>query len=412
MSMVKSSPPSNSGFLAPARPRFNSQRTSDRLREAQTFVTPPFKMGGAIRKGRRSVFKEVGLEHDLDCPTSASAPSLLVSEYLDTQDNEKKQPFEQDSNQSQDSNYQRPRQLSLSSPSTWYAKLSNPKGRPRIKSTSGTAPTISGLQRFTMLAVLIAIVLPAFSWRSGQSFSDINGASAGVINKRETSPTEVCARWGLQAAQLNGTLYLYGGRSRSKADQTDDTWNNNFLTLDLTKDWDIDSPALKGLEKPDGPPEVSMGYLWHDYNNLYLYGGQFSDAPYVDPSPESVWRYSIKDEEWTEFKNPKTSAGNESEPGNRPVHRAAEGAGISVPELGLSWYFGGHLDWATTPDWSRSVERVYLKSLLEFTHPGYVNTGIDSLSDGTVPRAQDRPDLRMWASAPFAPRPGITERPP
>ncbi|KAJ4272167.1 hypothetical protein NW762_000878 [Fusarium torreyae] len=355
-------------------------------------------MGGAIRKGRRSVFKEVGLDHDLDYPTPSSAPSLLPSQQLDTQDNDEhlsdtsdilqsnKRRFEQDDNQDQDASCnqrQRPRQSSLTSPKTWYAKLSNSKGRPRIKSTSAAPPGVSSVQRFTMIALLIAIVLPAFSWRSGHASSDINGAHAGVIQKRATSPTEVCARWGLQAAQLNGTLYLYGGRSRSKADQTDDTWNNNFLTLDLTKDWDIDSPALKGLTKPDGPPEVSMGYLWHDYNNLYLYGGQFSDTPYVDPEPESVWRYSINDEEWTEFKNPKTSAGNESEKGNQPVHRAAEGAGLSVPELGLSWYFGGHLDWATTPGWSRGIERVYLKSLLEFTHPGYVNTGVDDLSDGT-----------------------------
>ncbi|KAM0196710.1 hypothetical protein ACHAPI_005590 [Fusarium lateritium] len=402
MSMVKSPPPSNLGFLAPARPRFNSQRTSDRLREAQTFVTPPFKMGGAIRKGRRSVFKEVGLEHDLDSPTSASVSSLLASELLDAHVDDKhlndtsdilqspisnKPNFEQDDgqeqDQDQDSDDRRPRQSSLSSPKTWYAKLSNPKGRPRIKSTSGVSPGVSGLQRFTMLAILIAIVLPAFSWRNGQSFSDINGASAGVIKKRETSSTNVCARWALQAAQLNGTLYMYGGRSRSKADQTEDTWNNDFLTLDLTKDWDIDSPALKGLEKPDGPPEVSMGYLWHDYNNLYLYGGEVSDAPIAEPGPESLWQYSINDAKWSEFKNPKTSAGNESESGNQLVHRAAEGAGISVPELGLSWYFGGHLDWATTPGWSHSVERVYLKSLLEFTHPGYVNTGVDSLSDGT-----------------------------
>ncbi|KAF5026503.1 hypothetical protein F66182_1425 [Fusarium sp. NRRL 66182] len=411
MPMVKSPTPTNSAsaFLAPpARPRFNSQRTSDRLRESQIFLPLQFKMGGAIRKGRRSIFKEVGLENDLDFPSSssssasASAPTLLPSQQLDTQDNGKglsdttsnilqppkpnKRHFEQSKDHSQDqdgSERQRPRQLTLTSPKTWYAKLSNHKGRTRVKSTSGAPPGVSGLQRFTMLALLIAIVLPAFSWRNGHSLSDINGANAGVITKRETSPTEVCARWGLQAAQLNGTLYLYGGRSRSEADQTEDTWNNYFVTLDLTKDWDIDSPALTGLERPVGPPEVSMGYLWHDYNNLYLYGGQVSDAPIAEPGPESVWRYSIHDQEWTEFKNPKTSAGNESEPGNRPVHRAAEGAGLSVPELGLSWYFGGHLDWATTPGWSRHTDRVYLKSLLEFTHPGYVNTGVDSLSDGT-----------------------------
>jgi hypothetical protein len=50
-----------------------------------------------------------------------------------------------------------------------------------------------------------------------------------------------------------------------------------------------------------------------------------------------------------------------------------------VPELGLSWYFGGHLDLATTPGWSNQIKRVYLKSLLEFTHPGYNNDGVYKL---------------------------------
>ena len=67
---------------------------------------------------------------------------------------------------------------------------------------------------------------------------------------------------------------------------------------------------------------------------------------------------------------------------SQPVQRAAEGAGLSVPELGLSWYFGGHLDLATTPGWSNQVARVYLKSLLEFTHPGYTNDGVYALLGG------------------------------
>ena len=124
---------------------------------------------------------------------------------------------------------------------------------------------------------------------------------------------------------------------------------------------------------------MSLGYLWNDYNNLYLYGGQFSDNPFVEPSPPSTWRYDIKRREWTEFKNPKTSGGNASTDGGIPVQRAAEGAGISVPELALSWYFGGHLDMHTTPGWSNQTPRLYLKSLLEFTHPGYANDGVDAL---------------------------------
>lgn len=155
--------------------------------------------------------------------------------------------------------------------------------------------------------------------------------------------------------------------------------DNNFLILDTTKSWDVSSPALSGLPRPSGPPDVSLGYLWHDYDNLYLYGGQFGDKPFVEPGPNSVWQYDIPAKSWNEFKNPKTSAGNFSSPDGLPVQRSAEGAGISVPELGLSWYFGGHLDMHTTPGWSNQVARVYLKSLLEFTHPGYINPGVDSL---------------------------------
>lgn len=155
--------------------------------------------------------------------------------------------------------------------------------------------------------------------------------------------------------------------------------DNNFLTLDLTKSWDTKTPILNGLPQPSGPPKVAMGYLWNDYNNLYLYGGQFADNPFVEPSRSSVWKYSVRGASWTENQKPETSSGNNSEPGGVPVQRSAEGAGLSVPELGLSWYFGGHLDLSTTPGWSNQIARVYLKSLLEFTHPGYANTGIDSL---------------------------------
>ncbi|GKT40389.1 Kelch repeat-containing protein [Colletotrichum spaethianum] len=177
---------------------------------------------------------------------------------------------------------------------------------------------------------------------------------------------------------------MYGGQSKTEASQTVNTWNNDFLTLDLTKSWDATSPSLKDMTIPNGPPAVANGFLWHDYNNLYLYGGQFADndgaeGVYATVAPMSIWRYSVKDGSWIEFKDPRTSSGNYSTAGNTPVQRSAEGAGLSVPELGLSWYFGGHLDWLTTEGWSTQTPRVYLKSLLEFTHPGFMNTGVDSL---------------------------------
>lgn len=180
--------------------------------------------------------------------------------------------------------------------------------------------------------------------------------------------------------QIPGVILSSQASCRFRANSFAD---NNFLALDLTKSWDTSSPALRGLPKPSGPPAVSLGHLWNDYNNLYLYGGQFADNPFVEPAPVSTWKYSISNQKWIEYPAPRTSAGNSSDAGDQPVQRAAEGAGVSVPELGLSWYFGGHLDQSTTPGWSNQIARVYLRSLLEFTHPGYTNDGVFALADGT-----------------------------
>lgn len=86
-----------------------------------------------------------------------------------------------------------------------------------------------------------------------------------------------------------------------------------------------------------------MGSLWHTYDSLFLYGGEFSDSPPTSPLAVSTWKYDIASTTWTAFSNPQTAAGNGSDAAPADVQRAAEGAGLSVPELGRSWYFGGHL---------------------------------------------------------------------
>ena len=156
--------------------------------------------------------------------------------------------------------------------------------------------------------------------------------------------------------------------------------DNNFLTLDLKKSWQISSPALKALPKPDGPPPVALGFLWNSQDTLYLYGGQFSDTPEVKPDPYSMWSYDIPSSKWEEYASPETIDGE-------PVQRSAEGSGVNIPHLGRGLYFGGHLDRFTTPDWDISVWRVYLRSLLEFTFPGVptaktINSGKPAGQDG------------------------------
>lgn len=289
------------------------------------------------------------------------------------------------------------------------ANLHHPRTDSRSRSSSfeseidsqtnsdSTKPIFSLHPRLYLLTLLAFIALPLLydtRWLSIPGTSII-GARAGVITnsdatrahlsdnvlqKRANTDTNVCNRWAGQSAIVNGTIYLYGGHSTQDPGQTTDTWTNDFLTVSLSKSWDISAPVVSGLPQPSGPPAVANGYLWNSYDSLYLYGGIVSDSPPAVPDQYSLWEYQIKAGKWVEHENPRTSNGNNSDGGNQPVQRAGEGAGVSIPELGRGYYFAGHYDHYTTPGWSIQVERLYLKALLEFTFPGYSNDGVKELA--------------------------------
>ncbi|CAG8956010.1 hypothetical protein HYFRA_00008866 [Hymenoscyphus fraxineus] len=372
------------GRSGPQRPSFSSMKTSDRLRECEQRPASVSK----IRPHRRSIFKEEGLE-DMNSSIHPSHPASKL--HRNTEDN----TITKDTNISteskelarkEDTNYSHG-----GGDTAWYSKLI--KGsRPQMRGTSSAPPSsFSTFPRAALIAFLIAVVVPGLRYSTGS-------ADAGVIERR-ANPTDICTRWAHQSALVNSTIYIFGGQAKTAPSQTTDTlmycsgvseisqtyrnvltWSdNNLLRLDLDKSWKITSPALTALAQPSGPPAVAQGALWNSYKSLFVYGGYFSQYPPVSPPPLSIWEYSIVDDRWTEQKDPKTSAGNHSEGDNQPVQRAAEGAGLSVPEIGRSWYFGGHLDEWTTPGWSNQIFRVYLKSFLEFTHPGYSNSGVSSL---------------------------------
>ncbi|KAG9578243.1 kelch repeat protein, partial [Aureobasidium melanogenum] len=202
-----------------------------------------------------------------------------------------------------------------------------------------------------------------------------------VLETRADSPTDVCTRWSHQSAVINGTLYVYGGQATTEPGQTQNKWNNDFLSMDLTNSWQISSPSLTGLPQPSGPPNVSNGFLWNSHESVYLYGGEFSDSPIDAPTTFSLWEYNAISSQWIEHQNPTTSSGDNAQSGDQPVQRVAEGAGASVPGLGRGFYFGGHEDTHTTEGWSNQVARIYIKSLIEFTFPGYQNNQVASLSN-------------------------------
>jgi hypothetical protein len=55
-------------------------------------------------------------------------------------------------------------------------------------------------------------------------------------SKRADTSTNICKRWSQQSAVVNGTLYLYSGRSTTSANQASDTWSaySRRLILQVT----------------------------------------------------------------------------------------------------------------------------------------------------------------------------------
>ena len=262
------------------------------------------------------------------------------------------------------------------------------------------SPRSFTLNRLSLLAFVMVIMVPLFYDMPlfGVAGPSIIGAKAGVIGrmvlddtpswtgppvaKRSITVTDICNRWSQQSALVNGTIYLYGGQATQYSDQRENFWRNDFLSLDITNDFNIQNPPFKGLPQPSGIPAVSNGFLWHSYDTLFLYGGEVSWKPRAYPTDYSLWSYDIKNSKWNEHRDPKTSAGNNSDDGGKAVQRSGEGAGVNIPELGRGYYFAGHLDSYTTRDWILPVPRLYLRSLLEFTFPGYTNDGVDTLRGG------------------------------
>ena len=89
------------------------------------------------------------------------------------------------------------------------------------------------ISHMALFVALMAVVLPTFH---GSSNVVSPLAEAGVVRprvdelvtlpeKRQNADTAVCKRWSGQSAVVNGTMYYYGGRSMTSADQTSGTWS-------------------------------------------------------------------------------------------------------------------------------------------------------------------------------------------
>lgn len=208
---------------------------------------------------------------------------------------------------------------------------------------------------------------------------------AGLVYAQETAQPNVCLRWAHQStvadSQMSAsspagggkTMWIYGGRARTSIGQAEDTWTNALLKLELDQPFSTGNPPLELVyadhDPPSGssssggsvPPKVAMGSLWSspDGSSLYQFFGQFSDTPPADPDQNSLWRFDIASNGWSTVQTT----------GINDIHRVAEGASTVVPDVGtnggpMAFYFGGHLDEWTVPDWN--AKRIYLSSMVSY----------------------------------------------
>lgn len=214
------------------RPRFHHQNTNDRIREGSNRPTS-FHMVSKIRKDRKSVFKELGLDSDEPAlsfsnerefgeitglvPGPPRTPSYSAERAQDTESDDDRSEADKPSVREQERRHVDEDDESIRSPTSpsssqkpWYSRLT-PTRRPRIR-TAATAPppSMGGLTRLSTIALLIAVVLPGLSYYNGRQTVSLNGADAGVIQQRPKgfgpvlenradSPIQACKRWSQQS---------------------------------------------------------------------------------------------------------------------------------------------------------------------------------------------------------------------
>ncbi|KAF1955602.1 hypothetical protein CC80DRAFT_87779 [Byssothecium circinans] len=172
--------------------------------------------------------------------------------------------------------------------------------------------------------------------------------SLATLSLQAKNPiNDFCRRWGHQTAEVDGKLFIDGGLvawnplSTNPSNYTN-TW---LLYSDLnstTQDVGM-PPQYANLTKNATVPSVAGGILWADEVNkcFYLFGGQYQS----NPTDFSFWSYDVPMNQWNETKY--TSNVNS-------LQRVAYGAGTTVEELGLGFYYGGWMNNLTNPLWSGS----------------------------------------------------------
>jgi hypothetical protein len=192
-------------------------------------------MSNQITKHRKSIFREE-LDQDTETPsglfpseqveefteltgvastTSTHAPESASNDDGGTGGMEPERQQTQQGQDVQEESRADPTLTPSTPPRRWYSRLGRVR-RPRIKTVSSAPPpSMSTITRLSSIALLIAVLLPGFSYYRGREEAAPNVAEAGVTyttaaeaapvlesRAAESSPTDVCKRWAHQS-ELN-----------------------------------------------------------------------------------------------------------------------------------------------------------------------------------------------------------------
>lgn len=95
------------------------------------------------------------------------------------------------------------------------------------------------LYRLGLFSLVLALMLPILQlnpvsrvgvWGGVIPNNSIEAGERSTVVKRDDSPTDACKRWSGQSTVVNGTLYMYGFRTTTSAQQSDNTWSKLIIS--------------------------------------------------------------------------------------------------------------------------------------------------------------------------------------
>ncbi|EKJ70717.1 hypothetical protein NXS19_011706 [Fusarium pseudograminearum] len=182
-----------------------------------------------------------------------------------------------------------------------------------------------------------------------------------------------CRRWGHHSAVVDEKLYIGGGLVTydGSSGTPPNVSNPYFLYHDLRTAAGTGMPQpYANLSKNSTIPDVSGGIFWPDTINkkIYLFGGEYND---VTPWDFDLYAYDIINDEWDNLGVSRTDN----------IVGLSYGAGVSIPDRGEAYYYGGWMNNATVADWGDApqVPTSYLVRYEMDTNSWSNDTGPDDI---------------------------------